>query len=349
MVYATIGSGVMALLLINCSAPDQHPFEQYSAAVKKADVSLGAALDQGTSWSRDDYIRSVLEGRIMLSHSAVLQEKRQFAVSFPDSSGGEPIFHQLQDCRVKLLNASAASEKYIDLLVKLAGKDLINADTFQAIATDTDASLNSIAKTLQLKVGTQAIPIFATASSEAMRLLIEHRRRAALVTVLKNNQSAIDAYSALCVALVNALDHSVSEDYRRKAIALVDSFDDIKKQARSSASSTDEAQRSGPTPTPDKQSSQVNLVNNEEAKTVVEQLLQLDADYLALVASLKSATQIYQKLPDGHRELLKSVQKQSTAFAAIKDIAEEGERLKSIYDALQKSDASKPQNKTKQS
>src|SRR5580704_6149722 len=86
-----------ALLLAACSAPDQHPFEQYSTSMKKADTGLVASLDQATSWSRDDYIGDVLKGKTKLSQTAVLQERSQFALSFGNSTG--PIFEQFQEDR----------------------------------------------------------------------------------------------------------------------------------------------------------------------------------------------------------------------------------------------------------
>ena len=73
---------------------------------------------------------------------------------------------------------------------------------------------------------------------------------------------------------------------------------------------------------------------NRDAVLAVEHLLQLNSDYLALVHALKSAKKVYEVLPQGHRELLKSVQKQPTGFEAIKNLYEEGKRLKSIYDEL---------------
>jgi hypothetical protein len=330
--------GSLVFVLGACAAPDPHPFTQYSTAVKKADTGLVASLDQATSWSRDDYVDKVLKGRTKLSDTAVLQEKEQFRLSFASSNG--PIFQQFQQNRALLVTASAATEKYIDTLVTLAGTDLISSDTFQSIAQETDTSLNSIAKTIHAKVPDAAIPIFSTASSEVINLLIQHRRRAALLRVLETNQPAIEKYSNLCASLLTYIDQSVSRDYRNQATALVNAFDDVRDSSKQSSSSATEKPVEPPAP--------VDLTDNAKAKAIVEQLLQLNTDYRALIASLQSATKVYEKLPDGHRELLQSVRKQSTGFPAIKDIAQEGERLKSIYDGLQKSNSTASDQKTKQ-
>lgn len=332
---------IVLLFLAACAAPDPHPFTQYSTAIKKADTSLVSSLDQAISWSRDDYIRDVLKGKTKLSQTAVLQETEQFKLSFPTSTG--PIFQEFQQNRALLLTASAATEKYVDTLVTLAGTDLISANTFQSIAQDTDTSLNSIAKTIHLKVPDQAIPIFATASSEVMNLMIQNRRRAALVKVLEMNQQAIQRYCNLCAGLLAYIDQSVSRDYRNQATALVLSFDELKNPARATSGSGDKA-----APKTDETLPTIDLTENAKARAIVEQLLQLNTDYRALIESLQSATKVYAKLPDGHRELLQSVRKQSTGFAAIKDIAQEGERLKNIYDALQKSGAKASDQKTKE-
>src|SRR5713226_9192350 len=86
---ARVLSVVTAILLVvvGCAAPDQHPFEQYSTSVKNADMSLVSSLDQAISWSRDDYIQSVLKGRTKLSQTAVLQEKEQFRLSLSSATG----------------------------------------------------------------------------------------------------------------------------------------------------------------------------------------------------------------------------------------------------------------------
>lgn len=334
----------LLMFLAGCAAPDSHPFTQYSAAVKKADTGLVASLDQATAWSRDDYIDSVLKGDTKLSDTAVLQEKEQFKLSFRSPNG--PIFQQFQANRALLIAASAATEKYLDALVTLAGTDLISSNTFQTIAQDTDTSLNSIAKTIHAKLPDQAIPIFATASSEVMYLLIQHRRRAALLKVLETNQPAIEKYSNLCASLLAYIDQSVSTDYHNQATALVNAFDDVRDSAKRSSSDATEKPGSVP-PKPGKSPVPVDLTDNAKAKAIVAQLLQLNTDYRTLIGSLQSATKVYEKLPDGHRELLQSVRKQSTGFAAVTDIAQEGERLKSIYDVLQKSDSTASVQKTK--
>ncbi len=76
--------------------------------------------------------------------------------------------------------------------------------------------------------------------------------------------------------------------------------------------------------------------NNTNARATIEQILQLNSDYLVLVQTLKSAKKVYETLPQGHSELLKSVQNQPTGFEAIKNLYGEGRRLKSIYDELNK-------------
>lgn len=335
-----------AFFLGACAAPDSHPFAQYSTAVKKADTGLVSSLDQAASWSRDDYIRDVLRGKAKLSQTAVLQETERFRLSFRSSTG--PIFQEFQQNRALLLTASAATEKYVDTLVTLAGTDLIDPNTFQTIAQDTDTSLTSIAKTIHAKVPDQAIPIFATASSEVMRLLIEHRRRAALEKLLETNQRAIERYCNLCAALLAYIDQSVSNDYRTQATALVFAFDEVRDSAKQSSSGTTDTPVASVASKPGEPPAPVDLTDNAKARGIVEQLLQLNTDYRALIESLESATKVYAKLPDGHRELLQSVRKQATGFAAIKDIAQEGERLKNIYDSLQKSGAKSSDQKTKE-
>ena len=302
-----------ALLLVSCAAPNQDAFNQYSTAVKNAGDSLDNVLVQETSWSRDEYVDKVLKGNVTLEDTAFLDTKMgQFSVVFPNGGKNQPTFYKLQDARVTLASLNQATGKYVNILATLASKELINPDTFATIAQDTDTSLNSIAANLKVQNADVAIHVFSVGSAEVMRLLIEHRRRAALERILSNNQPAINAYCNSCVRLLRVLSQSVTNDYTVKAEGLEARFEALK--AKNS-----------------------DLTNSSEAKDIVSQHLELNSTYVALVQSLKSAKEVYTKLPEGHRELLQSVQKKATGFAAIQAIAEEGQRLKTIYDQLQKS------------
>jgi|GEM_PF-3396647 len=306
------------ILLAGCAAPDEKPFQQYSTAVKDAGDSLDKVLVEETNWSRDEYIEKVLKGTVKLQDTALLDNKAgQFTVVFPSAGRNQPTFYKLQDVRVTLLNLNQATSKYVSVLSTLASKDLVNPDTFETIAKDTDNSLNSIAKKINVQGAEQGIRIFSVGSTEVMRLIIEHRRRAALEKILVDSQPAIDDYCRNCVLLLKDLDHSLSVDYNSKAQDLEIKFSDMKAKAKSGE----------------------DLLENAGARAVVEEHLQLNNDYLALVHSLKSAKEVYAKLPQGHRELLQSVRKKATGFEAIQALAEEGKHLKTIYDELQKPSA----------
>jgi hypothetical protein len=303
----------LMFLLGGCAAPDQHPFDQYSTAVKSAGDSLDKVLVEETAWSRDEYIDKVLKGSVTLEDTALLDSKAgKFTVTFPAGGQNKPTFYTLQDVRVTLSSLNQATGKYVTVLATLASKELVNPDTFEAIAKDTDSSLNSIAKKLNVQNAEVGIHIFSVGSAEVMRLLIEHRRRAALEKILVDNQPAIDAYCGSCISLLRALDHSLAADYSAKAQQLEKKFVSMQDKTHG------------------------DLTEDSQAKAVVVEHLQLNSDYVALVQSLKSAKEVYTKLPQGHRELLQSVQKKATNFEAIQGLAEEGQRLKTIYDELQK-------------
>lgn len=299
----------LGIMLAGCAAPNPHPFQQYAAAVKQAGDGLDQVLVQNIGWSRDKYIDSVLDGSTSLGHTAFLYRSSPFTVSFPVTGGvtNQPTFYKLQDVRVTLLNLNEATEKYVNVLASLAGSDLVDPATFDAMAKGADASLNSIAKQLDAQVSGSAIHVFSVGSSEIARLVIEQKRQNALEKILTQSQAGIDDYCHKCLALLLILDESIANDYGAKASALEDDFHKISKGK--------------PTDAP-------------QARAVIEQFLRLNSDYLALVDSLKSAKKIYETLPEGHRELLKSVKKQPTGFEAINGLYEEGMRLKGIYDEL---------------
>ena len=299
----------VVIFLAGCAAPDPHPFQQYATATKAAGDGLDQVLVQNISWSRDEYINRVLDGSVKLGQTAILTWEGPYTVAFPVMDGvtNQPTFYKLQDVRVTLLNLNEATEKYINVLASLAGSDLVNPSTFDAMAKDTDASLNSITKQLDAKVPGNTIQVFSVGSAEIARLVIEKRRHEALVKILKDNQAGIDGYCQKCLSLLLILDKSLAKDYSAKADALEERFSNIPQEKR---------------------------LDDPNARAIVEQLLQLNSNYLALVQSLNSAKKVYEALPKGHHELLLSVEKQPTDFEAIKGLYEEGQHLKSIYDQL---------------
>jgi len=304
------------ILVSGCAAPDPHPFQQYATAVKDTGNGLEQLLTQDVAWSKERYIESVLSGSTSLRNTAVLDEKQRFTISFPTSEGitNQPTFYKLQNAQATLLNLNDATEKYVNLLTTLAGADLVNPTTFESMAKDTDASLNAATKQLDLQVPGGALHVFSVGSSEIIRLLIEHRRQAALIKVLTESQPAIDAYSDKCLRLLTILDQSLLTDYQAQAFFLDDAFSRIPAEKRP---------------------------EDPKARAAVEQLIKLNSDYLTLVQSLKSLHKVFETLPKGHRELLKSAQKQPTSLEEIRSLAEEAKRLQSIYKELNQPNAGK--------
>jgi|ERR1017187_3795029 hypothetical protein len=287
-----------SVLLAGCAAPDPRPFQEYAAAVEQAGSSLDGALVQATAWGKDDYEESLLTGRVKIRDSAILNHPAPFTVAFPGADA--PPYYKLQDVRLTLLAINEATQKYVNLLAQLAGSDFVNPDTFEAMAKDTDASLNSIVKTLDAKVPGAAIPVFSVASSEVAQMIVEHKRQEALTKLLKQGQPGIEAYCQKCITLLHILDQSLNKDYEAKTQLIDENFDKAKPNARAQ----------------------------------IDQLLQINSDYLSLIQALTVANKIYETLPTGHQDLLKAIQKSPTDFAAVKQLFEEGQRLKRIYDEI---------------
>ena len=306
---APLIAACVVVLCAGCVAPDPRPFQQYAAAVKQAGDGLDQVLVQDIGWSRDKYIDSLLDGSTTLRHTAFLDRSSPFTVTFPVMDGitNQPTFYKLQDVRVTLQNLNDATGKYVNVLATLAGSDLVDPAAFDAMAKSADASLNSIAKQIDARVSGNTIHVFSVGGAEIARLVVEQKRRDALERIITQSQLGIDGYCQKCISLLLILDQSLANDYSAKAGVLEGEFHKI----------------SNGKPTSDPQ-----------ARAVVEQFLQLNSDYLALVDSLKSAKKIYEALPVGHRELLKSVKKQPTGFEAINNLYEEGMRLKGFYDEL---------------
>jgi Mg2+ and Co2+ transporter CorA len=138
---------------------------------------------------------------------------------------------------------------------------------------------------------------------------VENRRHKALENILSNSQTNMDSYCARCRELLRIVDQSLTTDYDTQARALEQHFSGIAREKRPS---------------------------DPEARKDVEQLLQLNSSYMSLMETLAAARDVYETLPRGHKNLLEAVQKKPTDLAAIKDLSEEGQQLKRIYDNLKK-------------
>ena len=148
----------VVIFLAGCAAPDPHPFQQYATATKAAGDGLDQVLVQNISWSRDEYINRVLDGSVKLGQTAILTWEGPYTVAFPVMDGvtNQPTFYKLQDVRVTLLNLNEATEKYINVLASLAGSDLVNPSTFDAMAKDTDTYdeiIESLSRLAESKLG----------------------------------------------------------------------------------------------------------------------------------------------------------------------------------------------------
>lgn len=301
--------GATSFLFGCVDPPNPQAFQQYATAVQTAGDSVDQALLQDASWSQDRYINSVLDGSVSLPHTAILVRRAPYTALFPNSDGttNVPTFYQLQNARVTLLQLNGGIEKYVDLLAQLAGNETINTNTFETMAKETDANLNSLATTLNAKAPGGSIALFSIGSAEILDLVIENKRQEALVHLLTVNQPAVDSYCNSCLKLLGILDGALFTEYRAKALAIDDAFAAIPKGQRTS---------------------------DPKALQAVQQLLQLNSNYLALLQTLKSTRSVYETLPQGHRELLDSLQKKETTFAAIESLYQKGQQLNTVYTEL---------------
>jgi hypothetical protein len=300
---------LLLVFLFGCKAPDPKPFQDYAAAVHGAGDNMELALSRDTDWSREKYIISVLNNSVKLRETALLDKKGPFNVVFPVVNGlaNQPTFYRLQNARLTLIAMNDATKKYVDLLSTLASSDLISPDSFEAMARDVNHSFDSIGKTLNAQLPGEALPVLSLATAEVMRAIAEHHRYKALEETLAKSQKPIEQYASLCLKLLRIMDQSLTMDYDTQATRIEDEFSKIAPEKRDS---------------------------DPDARKLVEQLLQLNTDYLALMNSLVSAKNIYETLPRGHSDLLKSLQNKPTDLAAIKELFSEAQRLKRIYNEL---------------
>jgi hypothetical protein len=131
----------LSLYAGGCASPDPKPFQEYATATKSAGDALDRLLSKDIQWSHEKYVQSVLDGTVTLKDTALLYRSKPFTVTFPSA---KPTLYNLQEVRTTLLSLNDATDKYVNTLCALAGSDSINPQVFDAMAKDTDASLNAV-------------------------------------------------------------------------------------------------------------------------------------------------------------------------------------------------------------
>jgi hypothetical protein len=223
------GCLLTALLLITpgCSSTDPTPFQSFSTSLQDLAKGVEAQADQDYTSTRARFVEDASSGKIELT-------ELQLSFDTADTYGfsyaeGEPLFIKVYRFQDGIGKLNQALQGYADLLVELAGGDLIPQETFEQLTRDLNANAAAAAKTLGMDTSGQDLGLISTAAVEIFRGMVEHKRRKSLADAIATNQERIELYAGKMSEAIALLAAGVRQDYTRQymkiALAAADSPD----------------------------------------------------------------------------------------------------------------------------
>ena len=289
---------VTLMLQFGCTILDPKPFLDFSSAVRSASNSANKALGINYEWERENFIYDVAIGDEDI-YLIFLDKPLNYKAQFRE---GVPFFYTLKDVRDVLNQVNQATIKYIDLLIVLVGDKSVTKKEFDRYAKDLNDSMNSVIYQLNADISGEAIPIFSLVATEIVKMVMEGKRKAAIIKVLEGNQPIIEAYSRKCINLVDTVEQSLYHSY-----------------AKYFANAEEEL---------------FKLENILSRREFVREILNFNEQYIAIVSALGTTRKIYETLPKAHDALYGSITKKSLNIQYILDLYKYGEQLEKTYREL---------------
>jgi hypothetical protein len=171
-------------VIAGCVSVNKEPFLKYRTAVEEARDGMDAAMSVGCEWTRSEFIEDFSSDPDSKFSDLTIETERGCDYSMPF----EPIYLEVKKARFALAELNKAFFTYADLLARLAGDDLLNADIFDQIARDLNENARKALKALGVSAKPKRMALFSAAASEAARLYIEKRRRTYLYQAIMENQ-----------------------------------------------------------------------------------------------------------------------------------------------------------------
>ena len=301
---------VVAFAITGCAtttAISQQPFQEFAESLQKvrsgADNSLGAVYDQ----TRARYIENAALGGPGLD-AVLLTTAPNDPFRWASSGGSVPLFLTEARFRDGVYRLNSSLVDYATALVQLSSPDLLNPETFNALATDLNNNLNKALPALGVQPPSQGVAIFSAAATAGFRLYLQNKQRSALADAISKNQSAIQDTAKLGRSAMELTVREVANEYAERSTAL----------AREIQGAPEASKRA-------------------KAKDLID----LDDAFIKDLAVLRALHQSYIDLPAAHADLAAAAGDSKVGIGAIRRLYEQGRELERLYEQLIKQNKSK--------
>nr|WP_320017194.1 hypothetical protein [uncultured Desulfobacter sp.] len=193
--------GLMALWLTACAGVDSKPFETFNelaTALSKEDVIKNRATNLGEKEKDFWMSKNSKDAKKISGLFLTFDSDSDFSHGFSFGEHEMPDFIKWGQFQSGILELNQGFIDYTNLLVTLAGGDLIQTEAFNKLTEDLNNNVRDALLAINPpKQGEDGPPeetlaFFATVTGETARNLIEYKRKERLIEVITNNQVKVD-------------------------------------------------------------------------------------------------------------------------------------------------------------
>jgi hypothetical protein len=294
------------LLTVSCASVDPGPFEDFRQATDQVRAGTDAILLLDHEWSRRGFVETILRGAPEEVGTLFLtfDENDPFEVGLQDP----PVFLLVRDARRVLADLASTFARYAELLVRLAGSEVIRPKTFDTLERDLNASLREATKSLEKESRARteaAVGLFSPAASKAFRSYIEKRRAEDLRAAMEHTQPFVEDWATVAVDAVDSVRDDVKSEYDARKAHISQQYAETHRGKKS-----------------------------RDQRRLIEEMIDLDATVVDGFALLRTLRRAFLSLPGAHRQLAESTRNAEVSLDAVRRLGEHGQHLRILEQRL---------------
>lgn len=298
----------VVVVMAGCAAVNPKPFQTFSDSLRTLGKAVHAQAQVDYEKTRADFLDRFIEA-VEQDPAKVADLQFQWDGQNPygfayagDFAGGEPLFIKLDRFQRGVKDLNDAMIGYADLLLTLAGDEVVNKADFDQLAKDLNAKTASASKTLKLNVPQEKRAFFSLAATKIFQQIIESKRKKKLRKAIEAQQERIVDFSELFRTAIGLAREGVKTRYN----------DEFPKKAQSAGSATGQAAK----------------------KAALENLLQVNRQTIETLRTLEALGNSYAALPAAHQALADAVGEQEGGLAGVLAFYNETASLHQLFTSL---------------
>jgi hypothetical protein len=297
------------LLVSGCGGAIRHDsFSEFSHSMHELRDGADKALEVPYLWGRERYVAETAAASadttagLETVQRLILEQDEENV--FDWTMADEPLYVRQIRFRRGVYELNNALVGYADLLNDLANAGLTTAQ-FDDRTTELNAGLRGLATAMGDPASGQGTALFSTAATELIRLYIDNGKREHLRRALEANQENIETASAHMQEALRLSALHLWQEYDEKTAALIDPLHPFS-----------------------------NTKLKDRTKSV-DGIVEANEILIYQLSALEVLVESYRALPRANRELIDSLDATGWSLNTIYEIADNGLRLRRLYDEFE--------------